>query len=293
MESLNEFEFQVDEQYENEKGVFTVVSMDRENMVIRWADGEEIRTDIDLQRRIHSRRKWEKEKIEAKANTAKRNASKGSGAARKEFIGLEQTDFKDTVAQTTWRGRDQLGGAVASKITANNLNINSWAFAKKPELHWLDTAHRKRGVAKYLSRLFARVDHASLKFGFYAVRPDDTEGTSKDWETLLEWLKDEKNDHILHSLASEYELTTHLRTPSTLTELEALEEGWHIKSGIKEQTVDTLTACIDAMPANCQIELELARTIENAAAVSRGTNIADDIAELIMVLIPVYRVVSS
>ncbi len=57
MESLNEFEFQVDEQYENEKGVFTVVSMDRENMVIRWADGEEIRTDIDLQRRIHSRKK--------------------------------------------------------------------------------------------------------------------------------------------------------------------------------------------------------------------------------------------
>ena len=99
MEPISEIEFQVNEQYENEKGVFTVVSIDRENMVIRWADGEEIRTDIELQRRIYSRRQWEKEKIAAKANSAKSKAGRGA-SAMKEFSGLDESDFKETVTQT-------------------------------------------------------------------------------------------------------------------------------------------------------------------------------------------------
>ena len=47
-----EFEFSVDEQYENEKGVFRVIAIQGDEMVIRWENGEEIRTEIDLQLRI-------------------------------------------------------------------------------------------------------------------------------------------------------------------------------------------------------------------------------------------------
>ena len=60
MEQDNRFEFVVDEQYENEKGIFTVLSIQKNQMVIRWESGEEIRTDIELQRNIQARREWEK-----------------------------------------------------------------------------------------------------------------------------------------------------------------------------------------------------------------------------------------
>ena len=64
MSLISEIEFVVDEQYENEKGVFTVLSIHRNEMVIRWESGEEIRTDLELQRNIQARRQWEQEQKE-------------------------------------------------------------------------------------------------------------------------------------------------------------------------------------------------------------------------------------
>ena len=45
MEQSTKIEFNVDEQYENEKGVFKVVSIHKDQMVIRWENGEETKTD--------------------------------------------------------------------------------------------------------------------------------------------------------------------------------------------------------------------------------------------------------
>jgi hypothetical protein len=54
------FEFTVGETYENEKGLFSVISIEKEDMVIRWKTGEEIETSIEFQGRIQKRRQWEK-----------------------------------------------------------------------------------------------------------------------------------------------------------------------------------------------------------------------------------------
>ncbi len=66
MEPITEVKFNFDEQYENEKGIFTVLSIDKNEMVIQWKNGEETRTEIDLQRRIQERRQREKIAREAK-----------------------------------------------------------------------------------------------------------------------------------------------------------------------------------------------------------------------------------
>jgi len=78
MEPITEFEFTVDEQYENEKGVFTVVSIDKQDMVIRWQNGEKITTNIDLQGRIQKRKQREKIIREAEDNDTKTRPRKGS-----------------------------------------------------------------------------------------------------------------------------------------------------------------------------------------------------------------------
>jgi hypothetical protein len=71
MEPITEFKFNFDEQYENEKGIFTVISIHKNEMVIQWENGEKSRTEIDLQRRIQERRQREKIAEEAKGNKAK------------------------------------------------------------------------------------------------------------------------------------------------------------------------------------------------------------------------------
>jgi len=66
MEPITEVKFNFDEQYENEKGIFTVLSIQKNEMVIQWKNGEKTRTEIDLQRRIQERRQREKIAREAK-----------------------------------------------------------------------------------------------------------------------------------------------------------------------------------------------------------------------------------
>jgi len=82
MEPIAEFEFTVDEQYENEKGIFTVVSIDKQDMVIRWQNGEKITTNIDLQARIQKRKQREKIIREAEDNATKSRPRKKSKTAK-------------------------------------------------------------------------------------------------------------------------------------------------------------------------------------------------------------------
>jgi hypothetical protein len=57
----NGFEFEVGARYENMKGVYTVISIQNNSMVIRWNDGSEVVTPVELQKRIIDRMAYEKE----------------------------------------------------------------------------------------------------------------------------------------------------------------------------------------------------------------------------------------
>lgn len=60
MSPSNEYEFVVGGEYENEKGLFTVLSIEKDQMTIQWANGEGISTSIAFQSRIQERRQREK-----------------------------------------------------------------------------------------------------------------------------------------------------------------------------------------------------------------------------------------
>ncbi|MFC1884044.1 hypothetical protein ACFL2O_04670 [Thermodesulfobacteriota bacterium] len=76
MEPSTNYEFTVDEQYENEKGIFTVVSIKRQEMVIRWENGETITTSTSLQGRIQERKEREKIAKEEKDKGTKKRPRK-------------------------------------------------------------------------------------------------------------------------------------------------------------------------------------------------------------------------
>ena len=85
MNPENEFEFSVDASYENEKGPFRVLSIDRGDMLIRWEkSGEEAHTSVELQGRIQQRRMWEKQRQEQLAAAAKPAPAKPKAASKKE-----------------------------------------------------------------------------------------------------------------------------------------------------------------------------------------------------------------
>jgi len=78
MEPITTFNFNVDEQYENEKGIFTVLSIQNNEMMIHWKNGEKTLTEIALQRRIQERRQREKIVEEEKDKKAKSKPRKSA-----------------------------------------------------------------------------------------------------------------------------------------------------------------------------------------------------------------------
>jgi hypothetical protein len=78
-----DFEFSVDESYENEKGPFRVLSIESDEMLIRWENGEEAHTSVEFQGRIQLRRQWEKQRQEQLAAAAKPAPSKPKASAKK------------------------------------------------------------------------------------------------------------------------------------------------------------------------------------------------------------------
>lgn len=282
MTSASKIEFQVDEQYENEKGVFTVISMHRDEMVIRWENGEEIRTKIELQQNIQARRQWEAMNRKAKA------AKKSSAAAKQQgFIGFLPGDFKNTASGTNWRGRTQLGGTVAAMLPEKPFNFNSWAFAQKPELHWLDTKHRRKVGAGQGSRFFIRLSPTDMTYGFCVQRASGEGEEGQDWEAFTQWAQEE-GDQILSDLAVEHKLAIYDRNRPASGTLLATDKGWRLDDGAKGKA-SSLTEFIGKLSENDDVLLEASTKMDKVDAVTSGKDIAAEIAKLFSGLMPLYE----
>ena len=61
---MTEVKFEIAKKYENMKGAYEVLSIDRNTMRIRWDSGEEITTTVSQQSRIVTRMRREQRKRE-------------------------------------------------------------------------------------------------------------------------------------------------------------------------------------------------------------------------------------
>jgi hypothetical protein len=287
MEQENRFEFIVDEKYENEKGIFTVLSIHKNEMVIRWESGEEIRTDIELQRNIQSRRQWEKVQVEKEAKAAmnKRKA----GAKKAVFEGFQESDFKNTASGTKWRGRNQLGGAVTHRLTKSKFNMNSWAFANKPEMHWLDTAHQKRQSGDRRARFFVRLDPEMLSYGFSIGQPAGGGDTTKNWDHFMQWLALEDNAAVVHDVALTNEMIIIAKADSGENPLTPIKGGWQVGDIKKKHAVGKIADLIEKLVVGGSGTLELGQRMDKKDAVAGGADIAVRIAQLFSQLMPLYE----
>ena len=82
---MNGIQFEVGQQYENTKGAFEVLTIEGNDMRIRWTTGEEVATTVKMQRRINERLQREREQppIQIKALPAKRKTKTPTTNSRK------------------------------------------------------------------------------------------------------------------------------------------------------------------------------------------------------------------
>lgn len=283
------FEFRVDEQYENEKGLFTVLSIKDGMMEIQWEDGETIQTEVDLQRSIQLRRLMEQRLAEAEALAKQRKASKAAGAGGRRFDGLQATDFKDSAARTRWRGRDQLGGAVSQKLPRDTHSFLSWALAQCPEVHWQDAAHRKRDTSGHAAVFFVKVDTQSLTCGFKVSRVAGDDADAKDWHAAAGWLQQSDNAEQLHAIAVEDGLNLILHTNAIQHRMEAVEGGWQAPEASSVTAVTEPGVLMAAVAATGPTVFEVSRSMPKDDALALAGDLAVEIAEVFKRLMAIYR----
>jgi hypothetical protein len=289
-----EIKFEVGQKYENMKGVFEVIAIRKDSMDLRWENGEEIDTPIALQRRIIERMQFEKEMEEAKkaqkAKKAKASTSKGG----KQFAGLEPSDFTNSVSKTTWRGRGQIGGAVATRVKNKQFKFNSWAVLRKPEVNWLDIGRQKQEDVKLQAVFHARVEETALFCGIHVPCPEPAKTEETDWSVFLKWLEKEENNAWLAKQCNVHGLyLSDLNQKGIKGRLEYKDDHWVHIIGEKEAVVESLYDFLNDSGKSGAMSLRIEKEVEKEAVIEKKQAIAVDIAAMFESLMPLYVAIAS
>jgi hypothetical protein len=288
---MREMRFEVDRTYENEKGIFEVLSKDErgDRMVIKWESGEEATTTIGLQRQIIERRRYEFEAANAKK---KPKGRKRPSTAPTLFQGFRDTDFSGDVAGTTWRTEKALGGAVTTLLNPDGPRINSWAVFRGPELHWIDAERSGQNDKGLQAKLFVRLDENYLYYGFYVERTDDASQVQDDWNGFVEWLSDVGNESWLKEIVAQHDLRIGNMKDDESPFDEPITAGdgsWRLGNGGHARNVESLADFLKELPDTACGNLQIAKITGKGDTIGRGDKIAGDISGLFDILMPVYR----
>ncbi|MFO7716824.1 hypothetical protein [Desulfosarcina sp.] len=292
---IEEKHFEIGEKYENMKGVFEVIAIRRDSMDIRWENGEEISTTIELQQRIIERMQHEKAMEEVQSSQDARKAKTSVSKSGKQFSGLEDGDFSDLVSKTVWRGRGQLGGAVAQRFKTKLFKFNSWAVLRRPEVNWLDVKRQKQENLPLQAKFYARVEEDFLVFGVHIPAPDPTGSGTSDWQALMTWLAKPENDAWLKKQCSSHDLCLYDSGVQGFSgTVETQKDQWVQRdSDKKEAGIDSLSAFLSDAGQSGALDLRIEKRLGKEVAIEKKQNIAGDLVALFETLMPLYAAAAS
>ncbi|MDY6837253.1 MAG: hypothetical protein SWH78_04680 [Thermodesulfobacteriota bacterium] len=287
---MNRVQFQVGSTYENEKGIYEVLSLDERSdaMAIKWESGEEVTTTMALQRGILERRRFE---FEAATAAKKPRGRKAPSFTITPFEGFHENDFTGSVADTKWRTQKALGGTVITLLTSDDPQVSSRAVFGTPEVHWTGV-EGPRDPQGLDAKLFVRLDKENLYYGFHVERSDEESQAEDDWHGFVEWLSDEENESWLKEIAGKYDLciqdTKEDERPFD-GKITVADGCWCLKSGGDAKNVASLGAFLKDLPPTASVDLQIAKTTGKDDTIARGGKIAGDISGLFDALMPLYK----
>lgn len=283
--------FKVGQEYENRKGVYEVLGVEDDVMRIRWENGEEVATTRDLQSRIIESMYRELACIKAKKSARGKQAAALNDVIK--FEGMKEGDFSQDVTAATWRHYNSLGGAVAVRLKSDKFDIVPWPSLGVCAVYWSDLNCRCYDTYQSPAKFFVKLDAKSFTFGL-SMESSSPEIDEKDEKnSFISWLADPENDSWLKKVVATHDLsigsvTEEGNTDRTIT---ASGEKWVLfNGGAQEKETESLAECLNELTSDSRLELQIAKTIDKKDAMTRGAEIADDIAGLFEALMPAYEV---
>lgn len=282
--------FRVGGKYENRKGPFEIILMDRNIMRIRWDSGEEADCEIAMQERVM--RNMEREMAEA-ARSPKR-ADKTPDWFGSMFRGLLESDFTGGVAGTSWRSREQLGGAVSRLLQASPM-LTSWGVSRRPEIHWALAERYDIDCPWIITKFFVKADESGFQYGLYFERSHNPQDRRDEWQKWLRWMENSTNANwfyaALQKTGSElFNPYSHLSDAGGFDHrILPVKGGYRFADSSGEDIPITgLPQYFSTLPNNLNLSVVAGRKFETSAAIALGPGLAQELANHFNALLPAY-----
>ena len=290
---MTDIEFKVGQEHENMKGAYKVLTVNKGTLSICWESGEEVTTPAALQNRIIERMQRERALIRDKIRGGKSKSKQPKLPKHvTKFDGLKEGDFSKDIAGAAWRHYDRLGGEVAVRLNSDKFDIASWPRYGFPETYWTDFDHRRYDDLGLQARFFARLDERCLNFGFCIGGSDQTMDAKDDWNAFIIWLRDPENESWLKEIVSEHDCSVYeIEKGHVFAGTISLAAGtWRLSNQDHEREIESLVDFLDGLTnEGTPVDFLIAKTVEKDKVVTRGIKIADDIARLFELLMPLYE----
>lgn len=286
-----EHPFKIGEIYENNKGKYTVLEISLPTMRIQYASGSFDTVTIELQARI-----WDRIQTE---RTTPRGIQLKQTAVRKfknTFPGLQESDFKDNVVDTTWRSREGLGGLVARNLSdLSGHEFTSWAIYRKPVFFVYDPKlpmnNQREGVR--LPKFLVRLSPDSLYYGFYIEKSDKVLGSDWYWPRFLNLISNTSVQHQMHQVITDQMMWWDLHFSGSRIRLsESISLGEIVDpffiGNTRILTFPELLTHLTNLPTDEWCDLYLGKYIAKPEAIDMGTQISQVICKGLNALTPMY-----
>ena len=234
------------------------------------------------------------------------------------FDGFQSQDFSESIAGTTWRGRDSLGGVLAAALgnhAESKQPFRSWGISRRPELflapskHFHGELNAKVGVKR--CKLFVRAEPSGLRYGLWlekgfdtlqaAKTPADVMDDSWDWPRLAQLLQDSSRESAFldlfhrHGFHLYFEVVEGEKTSlhTVLAQPDGtliLESDGGISRVKWSQVCDLLTKASGSAWVDFYL---IQKVLDPTEAISKGAAIANDIVGSFRQLLPIFNATSG
>jgi len=300
--------FEVGKTYRNRIGEYAVVSIDGNQMKIRYVSGGTLVTDVNIQARI-----WENIQLEeqqTRADERRRQALEARLAARAKtkesrakpvFAGFQQGDFEARRRGVAWTSRKNLGKALAFDLSQHTKNaFEHWLVPYQSVVHVARKDSYDSETPGRNAAFFSAASERGVTGGLVVGKPEGDLLPTWPWSVFVTSLAEVPavRDALLaamqaHGLSLEIyamQVSYGLAARVTLQEAGFLWRQETTQDGVdKPMDWEGLASALQSFAPGKRCAIHICKTWPVEESVSAGAAIVGAMGQVFRALLPVYE----
>lgn len=310
--------FQEGMTYRNRVGEYVVLSIDGEQMDVRYVGGGTMTTSVGIQARIWENVQFEEQMVRAEerqrlareASLAARERAKRA-KARPKFEGFVASDFEPKKRGIAWTTRKDLGKLLAYDLSPKVEGVyGHWIVPRQSAVHVARKGKFDRNWRDRIAALFVSADEESessgvkggVSCGMYVTKPEGKLDKAWAWsafvkslgrvkarKTLLSAMKAQDLTLDVYSMQLNYGLVGRVTVDGDGFQWQKETETGAGQEIVRQIDLKDFTKTLKAETLENRSELYLYKRIAAEDALKMGSAIPGELLAIFETLVPVYE----